>query len=177
MARWYREQDEYCATRASCLTAARWAARTSKESTGACAGPCVASVRFALDSPLPGALGRVHRRVRVTPGATYSNAVVPDDEGRELTYAEALVEGLDQLMSEDPDLVVIGSYRAWPRSVASAFRPAARALVTWSESSICPPPVLAICGLGTGAAMTGLPTMVDIGTASFTFQAFLRNRQ
>ena len=169
MARWYREQDGVLRY-ARELLAAQIVDRQTLEAIDASMRELVTeSVRFALDSPLPDAAAAFTdvfaptRPVGPTAGA-------PDAGGRELTYAEALVEALEQLMAEDPELVVIGSFVLGLGPWRKHFD---RLREAYPERIFDPPTAeLAVCGIGTGAAMTGLPTMVDIGTASFVFQAF-----
>ena len=169
MARWYREQDGVLRYARELLDGGTVVREDLEAIDGSVREAVAASVRFALDSPLPEP-SAAFTDVFASPREGTANAVVPDDEGRELTYAEALVEGLEQLMSEDPDLVVIGSFVLGLGPWRAYFD---RLRERYPERIFDPPTAeLAICGLGTGAAMTGLPTMVDIGTASFTFQAF-----
>jgi pyruvate dehydrogenase E1 component beta subunit len=89
---------------------------------------------------------------------------------RELTYAEAMVEALYEIMEADERVHLIGSYflglspkRVLLNRVREAF-----------ASRVFDPPIseAGYCGLATGAAMAGLRPIVDVGTASFLFQAF-----
>ncbi len=89
---------------------------------------------------------------------------------RELTYAEALVEALEDLMKEDPDFLIIGSYVLGLGPLRVLFD---RVRAAYPARVLDPPTAeLAFCGFGIGAAMNGLHVMVDVGTASFVFQAF-----
>jgi pyruvate dehydrogenase E1 component beta subunit len=89
---------------------------------------------------------------------------------REMTYAEAMVEALYEIMEADERVHLIGSYflglsprRVLLNRVREAF-----------ASRVFDPPIseAGYCGLATGAAMAGLRPIVDVGTASFLFQAF-----
>jgi 2-oxoisovalerate dehydrogenase E1 component len=128
-----------------------------------------AGLSFALSSPEPDpadALTGVFAPGRVSepPGG---RAVEPQE--RELTFAEALVEGIEQLMEEDEELIVIGSYLLG----LGPWRVHYDRLRERRGERILDPPIaeLAFCGVGLGAALARLPTLVDIGTASFGFQA------
>jgi pyruvate dehydrogenase E1 component beta subunit len=87
-----------------------------------------------------------------------------------MTYAEAMVEALYEIMEADERVHLIGSYflglspkRVLLGRVREAF-----------PSRVFDPPIAeaGYCGLATGAAMAGLRPIVDVGTASFLFQAF-----
>jgi pyruvate dehydrogenase E1 component beta subunit len=89
---------------------------------------------------------------------------------REITYAEALVEGLREALEADPRVHLIGGYffGLSPR----------RALMTRLREDfpdrVSDPPIaeLGYCGIGIGAALAGLRPIVDVATASFIFQAW-----
>lgn len=89
---------------------------------------------------------------------------------REITYAEAMVEALREIMEADERIHLIGSYFLGlsPR----------RALLTRLReqfpSRVFDPPIseAGSAGLAAGAAMAGLRPIVDIATASFLFEAF-----
>src|SRR5205823_2669313 len=71
------------------------------------------AVRFAQDGPLPDpaeAYTGVFFADDRTPPPNDDRPAEPPAGTRELTYAEALVEGLEQLMDEDPQLLIVGSY-------------------------------------------------------------------
>jgi pyruvate dehydrogenase E1 component beta subunit len=129
-----------------------------------------AALRFALASPEPDRAdaftGVFAAGTRVDP----SSGVAPESAGRELTFAEALVEAIEQLMAEDEELLVIGSYLLG----LGPWRVHYDRLRETHGERILDPPIaeLAFCGVGLGAALARLPTLVDIGTASFGFQAF-----
>ena len=131
-----------------------------------------ASVRFARESPFPDpaeALTGVFVTATVAP-APPTPTRQRDADARELTFADALVEALAQLMDEDGDLLVIGSYMLGLGPWRTRFDP----LRERHPDRILDPPTaeLGFCGVGVGAAIAGVPTIVDIGTASFAFQAF-----
>ncbi len=89
---------------------------------------------------------------------------------REITYAEALIEGLREALGADPRVHLIGGYffGLSPR----------RALMTRLREDfpdrVSDPPIaeLGYCGIGIGAALAGLRPIVDVATASFIFQAW-----
>jgi TPP-dependent pyruvate/acetoin dehydrogenase alpha subunit len=109
-----------------------------------------AAVRFARASPFPDpseALHGVYARPRAP------SAPPPPAGGRELTFAEALVEALDQLMEEDERLVVIGSYMLGLGPWRTRFDP----LRERRAGRVLDPPTaeLGFCGVGVGAARGG----------------------
>jgi 2-oxoisovalerate dehydrogenase E1 component len=170
LTRWYREQDGVLRYARELLDGGV-VERTDLESIDAAVRESVAaSVRFALESPHPKPAA-AFADVFATPArAAPAVAPVPDAGGRELTYAEALVETLGTLMAEDEELLVIGSYVL---GIGPWRRHFDRIRAAYPDRVLDPPTAeLAFCGVGIGAAMTQLPTMVDIGTASFVFQAF-----
>ncbi len=89
---------------------------------------------------------------------------------RELTYAEALVEAIAELMKDDPDFFVIGSYVLGLGPMRALFDQVRREY----PMRVLDPPTAEIgfTGFGIGAAMNGLHVMVDLSTASFIFEAF-----
>src|SRR5581483_8267390 len=168
LARWYREQDGLIRYVRE-LLASDVADRERLRSIDA--GVCEAvaeSARFAVESPHP------------EPSAAYTDvfavprdvalAPVPDAALRELTYAEAIVEALEQLMDEDPELLVIGS---WVLGLGPWRTHFDRIRERYADRVLDPPTAEAgFCGVGIGAALAGQATLVDIGTASFVFQGF-----
>ena len=89
---------------------------------------------------------------------------------REISYAEALAEGLREVLAADARVHLIGSaffgltqHRALMARVRGEF-----------PDRITDPPIaeLGFCGLAIGAALAGLRPVVDLGTASFVFQAW-----
>jgi 2-oxoisovalerate dehydrogenase E1 component len=169
LSRWYREQDGVLRYARELLDAGV-ADRDELESIDAAVREVVReSVRFALESPHPEPAA-AFSEVFATPRApAVTDAATADAGGRELTYAEALVEALEELMAEDEELLVIGSYVL---GIGPWRRHFDRIRAVYPDRVLDPPTAeLAFCGVGIGAAMTHLPTMVDIGTASFVFQA------
>lgn len=126
--------------------------------------------RFALDSPYPKPRA-AFENVFATPAADRVPSAGADvAAGRELTYAEALVEALDELLAEQPELLVIGSYVLGIGPWRVHFD---RLREVYADRILDPPTAeLAVCGLGVGSSMVGVPTMVDVATASFLFHGF-----
>jgi len=89
---------------------------------------------------------------------------------REITYAEAMAEALYEIMEADERVQLIGGYFLG----LSPKRVLLNRLRETFPSRVFDPPIseAGYCGLATGAAMAGLRPIVDIGTASFLFQAF-----
>lgn len=89
---------------------------------------------------------------------------------RDLSYAEALVEAIDDLMKEDPDFLIIGSYVLGLGPLRSLFD----SVRSEYPSRVLDPPSAEIgfAGFGIGAAINGLKVLVDLSTASFIFEAF-----
>lgn len=89
---------------------------------------------------------------------------------REITYAEAMVEGLDEVMAGDDRVSLIGSYFLG----LSPRRVLLKTLQEKYPTRVFDPPIAeaGYCGLGIGAAMAGERPIVDVATASFLFQAF-----
>lgn len=89
---------------------------------------------------------------------------------RELTYAEAMAEALDEALRENERVILIGSFffglsrhSVLLNRLRQEFGP-----------RIKDPPIaeLGSCGVAIGAAMAGLRPIVDVSTASFFFQAW-----
>ncbi len=89
---------------------------------------------------------------------------------RELTYAEAMVEALHEVMEEDERINLIGSYFLG----LSPRRFLLDRLRVDFGARIFDPPIseVGFCGLGVGAATAGLRPIVDIGTGSFIFSGW-----
>lgn len=89
---------------------------------------------------------------------------------RELTYAEALAEGLRESLEQDARVVLIGAGFGG----LTPYRAAYGGLREQFADRITDPPIseLGACGLAIGAAMTGLRPIVTLGTGSFSFEAF-----
>lgn len=88
---------------------------------------------------------------------------------QEMTFGQALVAALDEIMEEDRRVVLIGAGLV---GLGSSQPQLARLREKYS-SRIKYPPIseLSFCGIGAGAAMAGLRPLVDIGTATFSYEA------
>src|SRR5215813_2458520 len=88
---------------------------------------------------------------------------------QEITFGEALVNALAEAMDKDRRIVLIGG------GLVSAGPGQARfaQLRQKYSSRIKSPPIaeLGFCGIAAGAAMAGLRPLVDIGTATFSYEA------
>jgi len=92
------------------------------------------------------------------------------DAMREISYAEAKVEALFEVMRANERVHLIGN-------MFLGLSPRRTLLTRLREefpSRIFDPPIseAGFCGLAAGAAMAGLRAIVDVTTASFLFQAF-----
>ena len=89
---------------------------------------------------------------------------------REISYAEAMVEALREILRDEPRSQIIGSYFLG----LSPRRVLLDKLRQDFPTRMFDPPIaeLGFCGMAIGAAMTGLRPIVDITTASFIFQAW-----
>jgi len=81
------------------------------------------------------------------------------------TYAAAFVDGINRAMMRDPDIRLIGT------GFGGRFE---GTLHRNYPSRIVDPPTSegAMAALGTGAALTGMPTMVHFGTSAFMLEAW-----
>jgi pyruvate/2-oxoglutarate/acetoin dehydrogenase E1 component len=88
---------------------------------------------------------------------------------REMTFGESLVSALGEIMEQEPRVVVIGGGLVSSGPGQAQF---ARLRQKYS-SRIKAPPIaeLGFCGIAAGAAMAGLRPLVDIGTATFSYEA------
>lgn len=88
---------------------------------------------------------------------------------REMTLGEALVEALAEAMEQDRRVVVIGGGLVSSGPGAARFR----SVRERHGNRIKSPPIaeLGYCGIAAGAAMAGLRPLVDIGTATFSYEA------
>jgi pyruvate dehydrogenase E1 component beta subunit len=87
-----------------------------------------------------------------------------------ITYAQALIDGLHGCMSEDERVSVIGSYILG----LSPLNSLVNRLREDFAGRISDPPIseAAVAATGIGAAMAGHRPFIDIGTASFIFEAW-----
>jgi acetoin:2,6-dichlorophenolindophenol oxidoreductase subunit beta len=88
---------------------------------------------------------------------------------REMTIGEALVSALGEAFAQDRRVVLIGGGLVSSGPGQAEF---ARLRQKYS-SRIKSPPIaeLGFCGIAAGAAMAGLRPLVDIGTATFSYEA------
>ena len=87
-----------------------------------------------------------------------------------ITYAKALIDGLHGCMSEDDRVSLMGSYVLG----LSPLNTLVDRLRDDFADRIADPPIseAAVAATGIGAAMAGDRPFVDIGTASFIFEAW-----
>ncbi|MBI4528413.1 MAG: alpha-ketoacid dehydrogenase subunit beta [Deltaproteobacteria bacterium] len=92
---------------------------------------------------------------------------------RELAYYEAKLEALREILDSDDKAHLIADSGSGFLGL-SPRRTLFRELAKDFSGRILSPPIseLGFCGLAVGAAMTGLRPIVDIGTASFVFEAW-----
>ncbi len=88
---------------------------------------------------------------------------------RSIPYIQALAEALDEILTEDERVTIIGAGFAGAsplRSVLDPVRAKHASRIKW-------PPIaeLAYCGIGIGAAMVGIRPIVDLSTATFSYEA------
>ncbi len=88
---------------------------------------------------------------------------------REITLGEALVEALAGAMEQDRRVILIGGGLADSAPARERFA----AVRQRHGRRIKSPPIaeLGYCGIAAGAAMAGLRPLVDIGTATFSYEA------
>ena len=88
---------------------------------------------------------------------------------QEMTFGEALISALGESMEQDRRVVLIGGGLV---STGPAQAQLAHLRQKYS-SRIKSPPIaeLGFCGIAAGAAMAGLRPLVDIGTATFSYEA------
>jgi len=88
---------------------------------------------------------------------------------REIRYVEAMAEALDEILAEDERVILIGAGFAGltpSQAVLEPVRQKYAARIKW-------PPIaeLAYCGVGIGAAMVGMRPIVELSTATFSYEA------
>jgi pyruvate/2-oxoglutarate/acetoin dehydrogenase E1 component len=88
---------------------------------------------------------------------------------QEMTFGESLVSALGEVMEQDRRVVLIGGGLVSTGPAQAQF---ARLRQKYA-SRIKSPPIaeLGFCGIAAGAAMAGLRPLVDIGTATFSYEA------
>ena len=88
---------------------------------------------------------------------------------REMTIGEALVSALGEIFAQDRRVVLIGGGLVGSGPAQAEF---ARLRQKFSNRIKSPPIAeLGFCGIAAGAAMAGLRPLVDIGTATFSYEA------
>ena len=88
---------------------------------------------------------------------------------RILKYAEAMAEAIDEILEEDARVVLIGARFTGQTPSARVMEP----ILKKHADRIVWPPIseLAYCGIATGASMVGLRPIVDLSTATFSYEA------
>jgi pyruvate/2-oxoglutarate/acetoin dehydrogenase E1 component len=95
---------------------------------------------------------------------------MPEDGSRRITYAEGMARGLREVLAADERVVLMGQYffgltrhRQLTVGIRQDF-----------PDRIWDPPIAEVgyAGTGIGAAISGLRPIVDMATASFSFQAW-----
>ncbi len=88
---------------------------------------------------------------------------------QDMTFGESLITALEEIMGQDQRVVLIGGGLV---GTGSGQAQLARLREKYS-SRIKNPPIaeLGFCGIAAGAAMAGLRPLVDIGTATFSYEA------
>ena len=88
---------------------------------------------------------------------------------REMTIGEALVSAFGESLAQEPRVVLIGGGLVGSGRGQAEF---ARLRQQYANRIKSPPIAeLAFCGIAAGAAMAGLRPLVDIGTATFSYEA------
>ena len=88
---------------------------------------------------------------------------------RTLSYVEALVEALEGILDEEPRVTLIGAGFVGPGPARDRL---GRTLARYADRVVWPPIAeLAYCGAAIGAAMAGLRPIVDLSTATFSYEA------
>lgn len=88
---------------------------------------------------------------------------------RVVRYSQALAEAVDEVLDEDPQVTLIGArFTGFTRS-ARIMDP----VVEKHAARIVWPPIseLACCGVAVGAAMVGMRPIVEMSTATFSYEA------
>jgi len=87
----------------------------------------------------------------------------------EMTLGEALVDALAEILVEEPRVILIGGGLVGSGPGQARFAELRKKYANRIKS----PPIaeLGYCGIAAGAAMAGLRPLVDIGTATFSYEA------
>jgi pyruvate dehydrogenase E1 component beta subunit len=86
---------------------------------------------------------------------------------RSLLYTEALAEALGEILSEEPRATLFGAgFVGFNRALMADIQQRYADRIVW-------PPIaeLAYCGIAIGAAMAGMRPIVDLSTATFSYEA------
>jgi pyruvate dehydrogenase E1 component beta subunit len=88
---------------------------------------------------------------------------------QEMTFGEALVSALGEVLEQDRRVVLIGGGLVSSGPAQAQFARLRQKFASRMKS----PPIAEIgfCGIAAGAAMAGLRPLVDIGTATFSYEA------
>jgi pyruvate dehydrogenase E1 component beta subunit len=88
---------------------------------------------------------------------------------RVIRYAQAMAEALDEILAEDERVTLIGAGFAGLTPSGAHLNPVRERYA----ARIKYPPIaeLAYCGIGVGAAMAGMRPIVELGTATFSYEA------
>jgi pyruvate dehydrogenase E1 component beta subunit len=88
---------------------------------------------------------------------------------REIGYVQAMAEALDEILSEEPRATLIGAGFAGLTPSGARLNPVREKhaeRIKW-------PPIaeLGYCGIGIGAAMVGMRPIIELSTATFSYEA------
>jgi pyruvate/2-oxoglutarate/acetoin dehydrogenase E1 component len=88
---------------------------------------------------------------------------------REIRYVQAMAEALDEILTEDDRVTLIGAGFAGLTPGSALLNPVREK----HAARIKYPPIaeLGYCGIGVGAAMVGVRPIVDVSTATFSYEA------
>jgi pyruvate dehydrogenase E1 component beta subunit len=88
---------------------------------------------------------------------------------RTLLYTEALVEAIQEILTEEPRAILFGANFVGSGPNRALMAPIQR---RFADRIVWPPIAeLAYCGVAIGAAMAGMRPIVDISTATFSYEA------
>ncbi len=92
-----------------------------------------------------------------------------EPSGRRIRFAEALAEAVDSSLDEDERIILIGARFTGQTPSSRVMDPILR---KHAKRIIWPPIAeLAYCGIAVGAAMNGLRPIVEMSTATFSYEA------